>query len=320
MSIIKKVEKPLYLLKLEALLGRLPNHHPKRAIVIEEAAKVTAGFRGEQSIEYSLKEVQHQVSIFNDLRLQSSSGSFFQLDFLILTPYFIALIESKNYIGAIRIQTDHRQMIRTFEGKETVFPDAVLQLRRQTRHLTDWMHDHSIVPIPIPSFVGIANPTTRFDVSPPHPDYLHRFIRAIELPDTIHSLLQKNKTVFLKADQLRKFERMLLKNHVVYDPDLLAKFKIEESSLLKGVQCPNCAQFSMERMSQRWHCPACNAFSKEAHIQAIQDYAYLIKPTASSVEIARFLMLDSRFTAYRMLISMNLKTSGGPKNRIYYLR
>lgn len=320
MSIIKKVEKPLYLLKLEALLRRLPNHHPKRVIVGEEAAKVTAGFRGEQSIEYSLKEVQHQVSIFNDVRLQSSSTSFFQLDFLLLSPYFIALIESKNYIGHIHIQTDHRQMIRTFEGKETVFPDAVLQLRRQTRLLTDWMHDHSIASIPIPSFVGIANPTTRLDISPPHPDYLRRFIRAIELPDTTHSLLQKNKTEFLKPDQLRKFERLLLKNHVVYDPDLLTKFKIDVSSLMKGVQCTTCTHFSMERLNKRWHCPACKDYSKDAHIQAIRDYSYLIKPTASSVEIARFLLLDSRFTAYRLLLAMNLKTSGGSKNRMYYLR
>ena len=62
--IVKERKLPVYLLQLEALLRRLPAHHPKRNVVVESLAKFMAGYKGEQAIEYPLSFYPKQNTIF----------------------------------------------------------------------------------------------------------------------------------------------------------------------------------------------------------------------------------------------------------------
>lgn len=50
--IVKERKIPMKILKLEALLRRLPSKHLKRFHIEEELAISKAGFRGEQTIDY----------------------------------------------------------------------------------------------------------------------------------------------------------------------------------------------------------------------------------------------------------------------------
>ncbi|MFL0364403.1 hypothetical protein ACH0BF_15460 [Pseudobacillus sp. 179-B 2D1 NHS] len=53
--IVKERKVPVKILKLEALLRRLPDHHIKRPLIEEELAISKAGFRREQSIDFYLE-------------------------------------------------------------------------------------------------------------------------------------------------------------------------------------------------------------------------------------------------------------------------
>ncbi|WP_425589897.1 hypothetical protein [Fictibacillus sp. FJAT-27399] len=48
--IIKERKMPLIIRKLNALLRRLPQHHPQRKDIEASFAKYMAGYRGEESI------------------------------------------------------------------------------------------------------------------------------------------------------------------------------------------------------------------------------------------------------------------------------
>ncbi|MGG1572383.1 nuclease-related domain-containing protein [Fictibacillus sp. NRS-1165] len=84
--IVKPLKIPLIIEKTEALLRRLPQHHPKRPIIEKELASRYKGYRGEQSLDFYLQELPPKNHlIFHDIRL-SVLNTEFQMDLLILTP------------------------------------------------------------------------------------------------------------------------------------------------------------------------------------------------------------------------------------------
>jgi hypothetical protein len=66
----KQRTKPLKLLKIELILSRLLPNHNKRNDLDNEFAKLNAGFKGEESLDYYLADLKGgSFSIFHDLRL-----------------------------------------------------------------------------------------------------------------------------------------------------------------------------------------------------------------------------------------------------------
>lgn len=81
--ILKERKIPLLIRKLEALLRRLPPHHPKIPLIQEELNKRIAGNKGEASLDFPLDFLDSQeFLIFHDIRLPDEHR-FFQLDTLI---------------------------------------------------------------------------------------------------------------------------------------------------------------------------------------------------------------------------------------------
>ncbi|WP_053071310.1 nuclease-related domain-containing protein [Cytobacillus firmus] len=86
--IVRSKTKPLQLHQLEALLNRIPDNHSKRRFIEEDYAKQKAGYKGERSLEYHLSYLpKKDYYIFHDLRLYAGKH-YFQIDILILTPFF----------------------------------------------------------------------------------------------------------------------------------------------------------------------------------------------------------------------------------------
>ena len=91
--IVKERKMPVHLLQLEALLRRLPAHHPKRNVVAENLAKFMAGYKGEQAIEYPLSFLSEtKYSILHDIRLFDQKH-YFQIDALIISSCFLLFLK-----------------------------------------------------------------------------------------------------------------------------------------------------------------------------------------------------------------------------------
>ncbi|OLN22215.1 hypothetical protein BTO30_10730 [Domibacillus antri] len=318
MTIIKKVTKPIFLWQMDALLQRLPGC-PKRKRIETERARTAAGLRGEQTIEYFAKEITGPSSLFHDIRLRLNYTSFFQIDCLILTPCFLVISESKNYIGKLSFETENKQTIQTFEGHETVLPDPILQLRRQSRHLTDWLHKNNLPQMPVFSYVVLSHPSNRISITPSNRDYERRIIRSIEIPETIHSLFQKNKNPYLNEQQFQKASSLIAKSHIPYEPDIFRRFNITADDIQKGIFCPLCSHPGMVRHKRNWLCLSCKHTSKSAHNDALRDYYLLFGKKVTNKEFARFISAPSLSVSYRILKSAHAKEEGGDRNRIYIL-
>ncbi|WP_051302588.1 nuclease-related domain-containing protein [Salibacterium aidingense] len=176
--------KPAVLRKLQILQRRLPPAHPKRPAVEKETAKYASGYRGEQALDYHLSFINPDYPIFHDLRLFHRS-TYFQIDTLLLTPFFILLIEVKNMAGTLIFDADRYQMIRRLHGEEEGFLDPRLQVSRHQLQLEQWGRQKGRKLPPILTTVAISFPSTII-IAPPSP--FTKVIHAAQLPFDISEL------------------------------------------------------------------------------------------------------------------------------------
>jgi ribosomal protein L37AE/L43A len=310
---------PLKIRKLQALSRRLPGTHPKKGKIDEELFRRMAGYNGEQSLDYYfsfLPRTNHYI--FHDLRLPS--GNFhFQIDTLILSPYYILIIETKNLAGTLYFDDTFNQLIRTINGKEEAFPCPILQVMRHQKLLTDWLTEHKFPSVPIASNVVISNPQTIIKASNINSHRIKKVIHSANLPLKFEEYEKKFKEVLLTSKDLKKATTLLLKQSSQSSRSILEEFYIKEEDLMKGVHCPSCFNLPMGRKRSSWYCLKCKTTSKDAHVAALMDYSLLINNTITNSKLQNFLQLSSRSTALTILKSMNLKSDGLNKGKIYYL-
>jgi hypothetical protein len=88
---------------------------------------------------------------------------------------------------------------------------------------------------------------------------------------------------------------------------LFKNYGIQRSELLTGVRCPSYTSLlPLIRDKQKWYCPSCHKFSKDAHIKALKDYFLLFDTKITNQQFREFAHLKSSDTAKRLLLSANL--------------
>lgn len=277
-----------------------------------------AGYKGELRVISALKALpEKEYLIFHDLRLLSSPYPF-QMDILILTPYFLLILEVKNIAGEIYFDNTFNQLIRTkADGKTEAFDDPILQVNRQRQQLVEWLKSKSYTKLPVETLVVSANSSAIVRAS--NTDLNRKVIRKDYLLLKISSFKEKYNEKILTPKALKKLSALFMKEHTPHLPNLLDIYKIPADSLQTGVYCPHCLSLSMERRLRKWVCRTCPSSSYDAHISALRDYVFLIKPTITNGECRNFLQLQSSSSAKNLLLSLNLGHIGHTKGRMYLL-
>ncbi|MCG1022110.1 nuclease-related domain-containing protein [Sutcliffiella horikoshii] len=273
--IIKPLEKPLTIKKLEALLRRIDKNHPKRPQIEQDLAKRLAGYKGEQSMEYHLSFLdERKFYILHALRLQSSSNYYFQMDVLLLTSKYFLIIEIKNIIGQVTFENHFAQFIRTLNGIEEGFYNPLDQVKKQKLRLDSFIESQKIKRPPIKSLVCFTNPQTiiRSDSRVKASQYV---MHAHNLFSKLEQLNQQFDSSNFTEKELLKISRKLLKQHCEENVNILERYDINRNEILKGVQCPGCSNIPLNRQSGSWFCEKCNLKSKNAHIATLEDYRLL---------------------------------------------
>ncbi|WP_187443736.1 nuclease-related domain-containing protein [Rossellomorea aquimaris] len=317
--ICKELKIPINIDKSQALLWRLPLNHQKIPIVAQDLKKRKAGLNGESAVYYHLSFLNDKkYKIFHDVRLPLFSN-YFQIDFLILTPSYILLIEVKNISGIVTIDPFIRQLTRTYKGITEGFSDPISQVQRQKLLLQKWFSVQKLKHPPIKHLVVFSNPSTilNFTESPPADSPYRNIIHSQNIIDKIKDLNETYVKEAMTDKELTKMKKTILKKHEESELDFMEAHSLTQSDIVTGVRCENCHHIPMIRVSGTWSCIKCDSSSKYAHLQAVRDYFLLLSDHITNRELRRFLHLDSRNTAYKMLKSLQLKTKGGTKSVTY---
>lgn len=96
--------------KLEVLIKRLGNTHPKWPETAAEYNRRMAGYRGEKSLDFHLSMLSDsKYLIFHGLRLLYRQF-YFQIDILLLCSSFAMVLEVKNMTGEISFEKEFNQV------------------------------------------------------------------------------------------------------------------------------------------------------------------------------------------------------------------
>ncbi|GIN87264.1 hypothetical protein J6TS2_36500 [Heyndrickxia sporothermodurans] len=318
--IIKSRGLPIRILKGEALQNRLPKNHEKQADIERDLKIRWKGYSGEQSLDYFLQFLPRgKYLIFHDLRLKGERN-FFQMDTLILSPFFALIIEVKNYSGTLIFDTELNQFTRiNHQNKEEGFQDPIAQARRQHLQLFSWLQERHFPQIPLEYLIVISDPSTIIKVVGQNKTIDPFVIHLDQIVNKIEQFHSYYKKPLLTQLQMKRMAELLVESHTPTQKSILEEYKIEQDEVIKGVQCMKCNSFSMIREKYQWKCTQCQYTSKKAHEQSIKDYFLLIESHITNKKCREFLMLSSSKTTHTILKSMKLIASGEKKGRVYQI-
>ncbi|USK49676.1 NERD domain-containing protein [Bacillus sp. CMF12] len=315
--ISKSLKVPELNLQLEALLRRIPEHHPAREKVISEYKKRSAGFKGEERLFYYLSFLEpKKYWIFHDLRL-SNGSHFFQIDALLLTANFALILEVKNWTGTLIFSPHFQQVIRIQNDKEEGFPDPLSQARHQTNQFRNWLGLNGFPDIPLEFLVVISHPSTIIKAETDPLQISKRVLHSHHLLSKMNGIENKFPQEKTDSKEIRKLCRTLLKKHNPAQSEILEHFNVSAEEILTGVSCPKCTSLPMIFHWGKWHCPMCLFSSSLAHEAAVQDYFRLIKPSITNSQFRSFTHIPSPYAASRLLSRMNLSFKRNKRHRIY---
>ncbi|WP_163969629.1 nuclease-related domain-containing protein [Oceanobacillus halotolerans] len=300
--IIRRRSKPLPLKKLDT---RLPTTFPRYTEMEIDAQKRRKGYVGEQQVDYHLEQFADDYIILQDVNLKVN-GKNVQLDNIIITEYGIIPVEVKNYDGTITFNTALNTFTRSNGEVEQGYKHPITQAENQQRNLQTWLQQYNLQHIPVYFFVAISDPRTVIKVVGDE----EKIGKIVAHGENIPKLLRE-KVNELKSHDLRKFDpkkvgHMILNACENYDGEIMKTYQVQKSDLLTGVHCPSCKRLGMRRIFGNWLCLNCNHRSKYAHHRALDDYLLLIRPFITNKACMRFLHLESRGIATRILQHSNL--------------
>ncbi|MEH7010024.1 NERD domain-containing protein [Neobacillus niacini] len=313
---MKELTMPLRLVLTEILLRRLLIGFFKRPDVEKDLAKRWAGYWGEITLDKYLKELPaNQYYIFHDLQLKVY-GVHFQIDTLLISTKYILIIEAKNISGTLTFDNKFQQLIRLEDNE--AFEDPRIQAKRNQALLKRFFRSLGFKDLPIDYLVFFSNVKTKLKASPEIETDLTRVCKAREIfekIETCEAIYQEEK---ISLTLINKMTDILLRNHQLKKINILGQYKIAPTDIVTGVCCTKCSTIPMTYKKGTWFCPTCHFSSKDAHLEAINDYFHLLKPSITNNELKVFLHLPSNDIAQKILKKLKLESTGKTKSRIYH--
>lgn len=208
-------------------------------------------------------------------------------------------------------------MIQTKNDQEKSYDNPINQVRMQAWHLKRWLKNHKFSVPPIYQLVAISNASTIIKVSDRSLNNL--IVKGDVLLSRVLQIDDTTPNPSFTDKEVKKLSKSLVKNHTPPHPDILKQYSLTPDDLQKGVQCPSCLSYGINREKWIWHCPVCEHKSKTAHHKTVKEFFLLISPTIKNQMCRDFCIGISSKTASDLLISLNLPFTGNTHGRFYHM-
>ncbi|WP_100333151.1 nuclease-related domain-containing protein [Bacillus alkalisoli] len=315
----KPYEIPYNVHQLTSLERRTNPAYPKLPFIQKDLVTYSKGYKGEHSLDYYFQMLpENTFYIYHYLRLRENKF-YFQVDLLLLTLKFLAILEVKTMKGKLFLDTKGHQLIQTYNDTEVTYQCPIIQVDLQAYRLRKWLIENKLPDIPIIPLVVVANSSTKIETNDTHRSFYEKVIHAHYLPTKLSKLLSMYQEDILSYKSAKSLNKFLLKKHTPLRKSILENYNMTKNDLTMGVFCPCCSHLPMIKKQKGWFCPKCKVTDKMAHSEALKDYYYLFGNKISNKEARELLLIESADVTKRLLGSMNLKQDGHYKNRKYLL-
>ncbi|MDQ0353061.1 hypothetical protein J2R98_002922 [Alkalibacillus filiformis] len=235
--IIKDISFTPYYLKLLCLANRLDPYHAKYEQVKDRIKREHSGYIGEKRVLYPLKKLTFPNFILHNIRLQAAfSNKHFQMDFILVTPNFILIIESKNMSGDVVMHEGSHQLFH----HDKAYDDPLNQVEEQKFQLVNWLAQTNYGQIPIETVVVMTSPNVRMNIHPSHQQHIKKIIPLAKLPAYIRRVNEHYNQSILLVGTARQLAYYFKECHEDHEPDILGRFGVNFDELIQGVTCEKC--------------------------------------------------------------------------------
>ena len=225
-----------YLKKLQDLLPKAKGDIADK--IEKEIAIVNAGIFGEDNILFELKNSGMNLVVLHDLYIKTKSGLSAQIDFLVVAPKCIYIIECKNLFGNIEIN-NNGNFIRTINYGKKFFKEGIYSpITQNERHLTvlkEMRTENSSIlmrALKNSSFddffkgiVVLANPKTVVNDKYAKKEVKSKVIRADQLIRFIKENEQNSKELASSMKEMTACAQSYLNSNVEERPEYIEKFE-----------------------------------------------------------------------------------------------
>lgn len=297
--------------RLTELIERLSSEHPQYSRLSKELGSIKAGDYGEEVVYKELTQIKLPYNHYIFHKVYLCGDRAFELDFIIITPYGVVILEVKNIIGELEFSTNPSQLIqRKEDGQLKKYPCPANQLNDYKYQLSQLFLESNIS-VPIQGVVVFASRNSFVKQSTKSVKVIYKN----ELNSYFRNLPQSSTT--LSKNKMEKIKAILLKPTLPPLLPLIEHFNIPLNDLKLGVKCESCGFIGMDKIIRTWYCPRCKYTSAHAHEKAITTYFSLCKETITNKECREFLLLNNRYEAKRILASPLLQKYGNSSSTFY---
>ncbi|MEK5079334.1 nuclease-related domain-containing protein [Solibacillus sp. FSL W7-1436] len=302
-----KTEKIVY---LEALVSRLQADDEEFTAYQEAYYRVQAGIAGELKMQRTLADYHFidPYKIFYNFECINEKGFSHQIDALIITTRFLLVVEVKQISGTLFYKPSFHEFARqTDEGIIENFPNPFDQAYRHQLYISYLLSNWGIQ-LPVLYIVVNANIRTKLDSSLNGSPIIH----LSGLPKFLEKLYKNNvETTVNLTDLERKLMAIACR--------LPISKKVERDRIRNGVLCKKCEfQHVMYYHHGLWICPQCGVKNKEAIFWALHHYRVLIGDRITNRELRKFVGIDCKAVASKLLKRLNFEQFGKGRG-VYYL-
>ena len=238
--------------KLESLLPKA-NKDVKDAIQ-KEIAVTKAGIAGEDNIMFELKHSNMDMVVLHDINLETKSGLKAQIDFIVVTSKVIFLIECKNLVGNIDIDSKGA-FIRTVtygtkKQKEGIY-SPITQGERHLSVLKEAKLDNAglVTSLAIKrnfdssykSLVVLANPKTIVNDRYAPKEIKSQVIRADQLVSNMKNIIAASNDFASTKKEMMSIAQGILDMNIESRKDYAAKYEelVKENELSDSADTKN---------------------------------------------------------------------------------
>ncbi|MEH7332827.1 nuclease-related domain-containing protein [Neobacillus drentensis] len=262
---------------------RLRIRHIKHPEIEKDLAKRWAGYWGEIALAHYVKELpQEKYYIFHNLHLQHN-GVHFQIDTLLITQYYILIIEAKNINVTLLFDNVFKQLIRiNDDGTEESFEDPRVQCQRLQYLLGGWHVKNGLNLFPMNYLIFLKSVKTILKADRDDKVDFSKICKGRDFFNKIESQDNRYHQIRVDKETINRLVELLVSQHCPKQINILAEYNISKEDIRSGVHCSNCFYIPMIYKKGKWFCPTCHMSSKDALIVGLNDYFYLIQPCVSS--------------------------------------
>ncbi len=153
---------------------------------------------------------EKECFILHNLRLFDGK-SYFQIDYLLVTPYFALILECKNNSGILSFDTSLNQFSRRIKDQEEGFLGPISQVKRLKRQLHQFLQKNKLPTLPIEYLIVISQPSTiiKGDYS-----IKNQVIHSHSLIEKWDNLTEIYKKAIVDGKKILHVSKLLLKTNV----------------------------------------------------------------------------------------------------------